>query len=93
MQDNTRLEIARKLQLGITIERILDDIRDSCQSGIRREHLITRQDVRNVRLQYNIEGIMRHTNDLTSVKAWINEMKSLQYNPVILFNSLTPVCV
>ena len=34
---------------------------------------------------YNIEGISRHSNDLNSVKAWVNEMQSLEYNPVLLF--------
>ena len=26
-----------------------------------------------------------HSNDLNSVKAWVNEMKSLEYNSVLLF--------
>ena len=53
--------------------------------GITREHLVTRQDVHNIKLQYNIEGIVRHHNDLTSVTAWVEEMQTLQYNPVLVF--------
>ena len=83
--EKTRLEIANKLHMGVDIQRILDDIRDTSEGGINREHLVNRQDVRNVRLQYNIEGISRHSNDLNSVKAWVNEMQSLEYNPVLLF--------
>ena len=64
MPEKTRLEIANKLHLGVDIQRILDDIRDTSEGGINREHLVNRQDVRNVRLQYNIEGISRHSNDL-----------------------------
>ena len=63
MSSNARLDIARKLQIGVAVERILDDIRDTCDGGINHEHLITRQDIRNIKLQYNIEGVMRHKND------------------------------
>ena len=65
--EQTRMEIARKLQLGVTTERVLDDIRETCETGINREHLVTRQDIRNIKSQYNIQGNMRHANDLSSV--------------------------
>ena len=64
------------------MERILDDIRDSVTNTIRRKHLIRRQDLHNIKAQYNIDGIMRHKNDLTSVLAWVEEMNALEYNPV-----------
>ena len=34
---------------------------------------------------YNIEGVIRHANDFTSVCAWVEEMKSQPYNPILLF--------
>ena len=64
------------------MERILDDIRDSVTNTIRRKHLIRRQNLHNIKAQYNIDGIMRHKNDLTSVLAWVEEMNALEYNPV-----------
>ena len=80
--ERMRLEIAKKLQLGVTIDRILDDIRDNCNEGITREHLVTRLDVRNIKYQNNVEGIIRHKNDLDSVLAWINQMEeNKEYNP------------
>ena len=86
MSDEIRSSVASKLQQGISVERILDDIRDTLSSeGIKREHMVTRKDINNVRLQYNIEGIMKHSNDLSSVLAWVEEMKSLEYNPLLLF--------
>ena len=33
---------------------------------------------------YNIEGISRHRNDLTSITTWISEW-SFSYNSIILF--------
>ena len=80
-----RMDLAAKLQQGITMERILDDIRDSVTFEMKREHLVTRQDLHNVKHQYNIEGICRHKNDLTSVTAWVEEMSKLPTNPIILF--------
>ena len=86
MRNEIRGRIAAKLQQGITIERILDDIRDTLSTeGIKREHMVTRLDINNVRLLHNIEGIIKHSNDLSRVSAWVEEMKSLEYNPLLLF--------
>ena len=85
--DDTRMKIASKLYQGVLIERILDDIRDSVDAGISREHLVTRQDVRNIKVQYNIDGIRRHKDDPASVNAWVEEMTSLPYNPVLFYKS------
>ena len=85
MSTATRLKIAAKLQQGVSLERILDDVRDNIHSEVTREHLVVRQDVHNIKSQYNIEGVMRHANDLSSVSAWVEEMKSLNYNPVLLY--------
>ena len=80
-----RMEMAGKLYQGIPIERILDDIYDSVPGKLHREHLVTKQDLHNIKNQYNIEGIMRHANDLTSLTAWVLEMSTLTHNPVIIF--------
>ena len=86
MSHELKMNIAGKLQEGVAMDRILDDIRDTISpDGVTREHLVTRKDIHNIRVQHNIEGIMRHKNDLTSVCAWIEEMKELKYNPVLLF--------
>ena len=54
----TRTMIASKLQQGITTQRILDDIRDPEQGKqIGREHLVSRKDINNIRIQFIIEGI------------------------------------
>ena len=39
----------------------------------------------NVKAQFNIDGIIRHKNDLTSVMAWVEEMSMLVYNPILVF--------
>ena len=42
------------------MQRIIDNVHYDILSGITREHLVTKQDIKN---QYNIEGVMRHIND------------------------------
>ena len=60
-------------------------IRDSIAVGITREHIVTMQDIHNVQNQFTIQGISRHANDLTSLMAWVEEWKTSEHNPVLLF--------
>ena len=50
------------------------NIRGNTSGGIHREHLVTKQDIHNVKNHYNITGVMRHSSDLTSVCAWVEEL-------------------
>ena len=78
--------VAAKLQQGVTMTRILDDIRDSFSGEIGREHLLNTQDIRNVQHQYNILGIEKHANDHSSVTAWVSELRSSSdFDPVVYF--------
>ena len=63
----------------------MDDIRDNAIGESSREHIISRQDIRNVLHEFNILGIEKHTNDHSSVHAWVTEMRSQEYNPVLFF--------
>ena len=83
--DKVRVMIYKKLEEGVTMEKILDDIRDTVGNSIERKHLVNRQDLHNVKQQYNIENSTRHSNDQTSVDKWVNEMASYPYNPIILY--------
>ena len=80
-----RIDIAAKLQQGVGMERVLDDIRDNVSYELGREHLVTRQDLHNIKAQYNIDGMIRHKNDLISVLSWVTEMNTLEHNPVLFF--------
>ena len=84
MPDDHKTMIAAKLQEGVSEKKILDDIRDDIPSQIGREHLVTLQDIQNIRRKYNIEGIQRHQNDHQSVSICVEEMASLDYNPILL---------
>eukprot|EP00057_Strongylocentrotus_purpuratus_P034282 XP_794602.2 PREDICTED: uncharacterized protein LOC589879 [Strongylocentrotus purpuratus] len=43
-----RVDVAQKLALGVSFDRILDDIRESSSTPLERQHIITRQDIRNI---------------------------------------------
>ena len=44
-----RQDIAKKLKEGVSMEHILDNIRESVYNNIKRKHLITRQDIHNIK--------------------------------------------
>jgi hypothetical protein len=77
LPESTRHTIAAKLQDGVEIQAILDSIRDGVQgTAIGRSELVNRQDIHNIRHQYNIEGIQYHTNDHSSVQLWVDSLQS-----------------
>lgn len=55
--DNVSYTIAAKLQEGIPIDRILDDIRNTVEGQLGREYLINKQDIRNIKAQFEVEGM------------------------------------
>ncbi|GFT22887.1 uncharacterized protein TNCV_1857091 [Trichonephila clavipes] len=62
-------DIARKLENKIPVEAILDDIRSSMNQKLERIHLITQQDIKNIKEEYNISsGGILDSNDVVSVK-------------------------
>ena len=71
------LTVASKLKEGVEIDSILDHICDQASDSLRCEHLISRQDVHNIKRQYKINGVERHKNDQISVCAWVEELESL----------------
>ena len=85
----TKLWIASKLQIGVTVDIILDDVRDkvNVDGTIEREHLMSHQDIHNVQYHLNLESVEKHCNDHTSVSAWVAEMRGMAYNPVLVFKN------
>ena len=78
ISEDVRSMIAAKLQLGVNIECILDDIRGgiSESDGLGREHLINRQDVLNIKRKLNTGSIEKHSLMimLVCVHGWNNSM-------------------
>ena len=82
LPDDIKGKIASQLQQGIPADKIMDIVRDSISKEVSREHIITKLDIRNIQNQYNIQGISRNLNDLTSVCTWVEEFKESPHNPI-----------
>lgn len=86
LPDDMKHYIAAKLQEGTSVDEILNDIREKIGShGVSREHLLTKQDIYNIKRKLNLKSVQKHTDDLTSVCVWVEELKSLPYNPILNF--------
>ena len=81
--------IAAKLLQGISIDKIMDSIRDEMSGRVYREHLTTRQDILNIKRRLNIGCIQKHTNDQSSVSAWVQDLNEVSndYSPILIFKS------
>ncbi|XP_029347989.1 uncharacterized protein LOC115034730 [Acyrthosiphon pisum] len=81
----TKHEVAAKLSQGVTVGIILDDFRDNIGNNLKREDLITRADLHNIKHKYNItiQDGQLHKDDSTSVDIWVEQMKEQgDNNPV-----------
>ena len=83
---STRETVAAKLADGVTISNIFDSIREEPLDGVlSRKHLLCRQDIHNIRYQYNIEGVQLHSDDHTSVSLLVENMMELTDNPIFIY--------
>uniref|UniRef100_A0A6M2DPT9 Putative mudr-1x sp n=1 Tax=Xenopsylla cheopis TaxID=163159 RepID=A0A6M2DPT9_XENCH len=81
--------IAAKLKDGVTVDRILDDIRDSMISKIDRTVITSKQDLRNIEKQFHIhDTVMRNSDDMTSVALWVHEMITLDNSPILYYKGI-----
>jgi len=73
--------------LGVPVNRILDDVRSSdIEGGIKRIHLLEKQDIHNIKRSYNIAyKTKKHENDAISVNIWVNEMMAKGDESPILY--------
>ena len=81
-----REAIAGRLSQGVTIEHILDSIRDNVGDSFERIHLTSRKDIRNIERAFGLKGDRRHDDDATSVELWVNEMNDKgDESPVLIY--------
>ena len=89
LPESTRKMVAAKLNDGVSVSSILDFVRDNVEARLGRKELLSRQDIHNIRQQYNIEGIKLHADDAKSVSLWVqsinNHCSSDNDNPILLF--------
>ncbi|KAF2888463.1 hypothetical protein ILUMI_17710, partial [Ignelater luminosus] len=76
-----------QLAEGVNIQRIIGDTRDSASPGtVQRIHRIGKKDLHNIKRDFAIAySTKRHENDALSIKLWVEEMKSQNYNPILFY--------
>ncbi|KAL5245900.1 hypothetical protein ACI65C_013308 [Semiaphis heraclei] len=77
-----------KISEGVTMEKILDDIRDNVHDILKVQTLITKKDLWNIKRDFNLYEGRQHSSDYISVNIWIHRMIELpeEENPVIHYN-------
>lgn len=88
LSDENRIEIASKIASKIPFDVILDDVQETVDPnlGLKRKHLLTKQDLRNVVREYSLESeCIRHSDDAHSVEAWVEQEQASSQNSVIFY--------
>ena len=79
-----RLQIAGKLAQGVTLDKILDDVRSSVSDNFKRVHLLQHKDIHNIERILKLDGGQRHHDDASSVAAWVDENRGKGEGNVVL---------
>ena len=75
-----------KINQGVSLQKILDNVRDSVAGKINRLHLLTRKDLHNIQREFKIShGEKKHADDAMSVKLWVQSMEGLENCPIIYY--------
>ena len=85
---HVRSEMAGQIAMGVSLDNILDKIRNSVNSQFERVHLIIKKDLINIEKAFGLRGHQRHKDDATSVSLWIKELKDQGGdNPVLFYKT------
>ena len=93
LSKSQRSEIAKKLSEGVTVDRILDDVRDNISSNFNRSHLLTRKDILNIERAFLLRSTEKHTDDATSVAILIKELNEADKESPVLFYKQQGKCL
>lgn len=83
-----RDELADRINSGVTIERILDDIKKSVTAGesVNHLHAVDKRYLHNIVRGYNLDRNIVHTNDAFSIDKWVHEQMLLkEMSPIAYF--------
>ena len=87
-QENAFNRISKEMRTtiaGVSMNSVMDYIRDSMCGPFNRDHLITRSDLHNIKQQYYINCMQRANDDADSVLFWVQEMQYEEFSPVLCF--------
>ena len=70
LPDGIKQEFAAKMQMGVTKEAILDQIRSESLLNFERRHVLNRQDLANIERSFGLDIIQRHFRTLSPSCQW-----------------------
>nr|XP_023014901.1 uncharacterized protein LOC111504553 isoform X1 [Leptinotarsa decemlineata] len=87
LSKKTQDNLAEKLKQKIPFDEVLNDVRDNVVvENLDRLHLLTRQDLFNIERKYNLsKDCVRHSNNCSSVAAWVEKARQKSYYSVVRF--------
>gem|GEM_PF-4549271 len=83
-----RAQIAKRIESGVSSDRILDDIRDSFLDAekLERVHLLEKRDLYNIIRDFKINPERAHQDDYISTAYWVETQQKLgEDSPVLLY--------
>ena len=81
-----RLQIAGDIAQGISIDKLLDNVRDTIGSTIERMHSLTGEKRHNIERSFGLRRAEKHKDDALSVHLWVEEVRNQgQNNPVLFY--------
>lgn len=81
-----RRSIAGQLMQGVSVDSILDKVRENIGTKLQRINLLVKKDIYNIERAFHVRGSQMHPIDSVSVQIWVKEMeKRFKENPVLLF--------
>ena len=79
-----RRQIAAQINEGVSVDRILEDIREeTLEEDIKRHQIVVKKDLDNIKRSFGLSDFKKHENDQESVRAWIEEWKNSNSNPIL----------
>lgn len=79
---------SRKLKSGVSLDVILDEIRDHASDIHAALTTTTKQDIRNIIRDFNLDPTRSHSDDAVSVEIWCTKVSGVNdpsFNPVIYY--------
>ena len=70
----------------MSVDRILEDIREeTLEEDIKRHQIVVKKDLDNIKRSFGLSDFKNHENDQESERAWIEEWKNSDSNPILFY--------
>ncbi|XP_054280779.1 uncharacterized protein LOC128998596 [Macrosteles quadrilineatus] len=81
-----RRELASKIAQKVPFDTILENVQKSLCGEIKRRHLLTKQDLRNIAKEYSLDSeCILHYDDSLSIDSWVEQVRSSDDDCVLIY--------